>query len=125
MLTATELADMRSTLEASLPDSCEVRRDALASDGAGGQTRTASTVATVACRISPLTDTVRNAELAVAERVTAKAPWILTLPHGTDVTEADRIRSGGREWEVAAVLGSRSYEVGLRLACRLVNGGAG
>lgn len=125
MLSTTELDAMRATLEASLPDVCEIRRDERISDGAGGHALTASTIATVSCRLSPQTETVRNAELEAGQRLLAKAPWIITLPAGTDVTEADRIRSGGREWEVAAVLGARSWEVGLRVAARLVNAGAG
>lgn len=116
---------MRTTLEASLPDECGIVRDIHTSNGAGGQSSTPATVAIVACRVSPLTDTIRNPEIAAAERVIPTAPWIVTVPAETDVRETDRIFHAGDELEVAAVLGPRSWEIGRRVVCRLLNAGAG
>lgn len=125
MLSTAAISSMRATLNGSLPDECGVVRDIHASNGAGGQTSTPATVAIVACRVSPLTDTIRNPELVAAERLVPTAPWIVTLPATTNVLETDRIFSAGREFEVAAVLAPRSWEIGRRLLCRLVNAGAG
>lgn len=126
MLSTDDLVAMRETFAMSLPDTCTLVLDTLVSDGGGGHSVQAPvSPPTVACRVSPLTDTVRNAELAAANRVIPEAPWTITVPTGTVVTEEHRIRVGGREFEVAAVLGPRSYDVGMRLVCRLINSGAG
>lgn len=115
MISAADLASMRTSLTESMPDSCQVRRNAPTPDGAGGQIDAESTVATVACRISPLSRSDRLAELEIADRLTAVASWLITLPAGTDVTEKDRILSGVRTFEVASVLGPRTWELAVRL----------
>jgi head-tail adaptor len=117
MLSTADVDAMRATLEESLPDSCAVVRGTYASDGAGGRTQSGSSSTTVACRVSPTSLTLRNAELITGERLTAVAPWTITLPAETDVTVSDRITSGSRTFEVAAVLDPRSWELGRRVLC--------
>jgi len=114
MLSATELAAMRSTLNDSLPDTAQVRRKSLTSDGAGGYTESWSTVAAVACRVAPSGQSPQ--ERVIAERLTATAIWTVTLPAGTDVRPADRIVVGSRAFEVVGVL-ARSYELARRVVC--------
>ncbi len=122
MLSTTDLAAMRSTLDASLPDTCQVTRKTPVPDGAGGQTVTYPNAGSaVACRIAPATDAVRRAEDIIAGRVAQDAPWLLTLPNGTDVVATDRVTSGGRTFEVSVVLAPRSWELDRRLLCREVS----
>lgn len=109
------MAGMRATLDESLPDTCEIVRNDPEPDGAGGETDDWGTVATVACRISPLARSDRLAELEVAARITAIDAWEITLPAGTDVTALDRLLSGGRTFEVTSVLVPRSWEIGSRV----------
>ena len=126
MLSAADLAGMQATLTASLPDSCDLVLETLTSDGAGGETVGTPTTTTVACRVSPnVSRTLRNAEISVSERVIADSPWLITLPAGTVVTEQHRIVTGGREFEVQAVFAPLSWELAVRVFCRLLNGGAG
>ena len=105
---------MRSTLEASLPDTAQVQRKTLVSDGAGGYTESWSTVATVACRVSPSGRSPE--ERVIAERLAATSVWTITLPALTDVTVADRIVVGARTFEVVGVL-ARTEEISRRVVC--------
>ena len=121
MLSAAELDDMAATLEESLPDSCDVVRAEKESDGAGGQRTVSVTLTTVACRVSPASTAVRNAEGVEVATIMSQAPWLITVPRGTDVVESDYVvRADGEDFEVSAVLGPRSYELGRRLLCRAV-----
>ena len=114
MISDAELEAMRATLDESLPDSCQIRRATLASDGAGNMVPTWATVATVACRKSPSGNT--PAERAVAERVASENPWTVTLPAGTDVRPADRLLIGSDTLEVVAPI-ARSWEISRRVVC--------
>lgn len=115
MLSTDELDAMRSTLEASLPDTAEVKRRTLTSDGAGGFTEGWQDRGTaVACRVAP-TGWVPE-ERVIAERMAAKSTWTITLPALTDVGPADRLLVGSRVFEVAGVL-ARSGEISRRCVC--------
>ena len=121
MLSAVELDDMAATLEESLPDSCDIVRAVVESDGAGGDTVASVTLTTVACRVSPASTAVRDAEGIEAEAIRSQAPWLITVPRGTEVRESDVIvTEAGDDFEVAAVLGPRSYEISRRILCREV-----
>jgi head-tail adaptor len=113
MLSAADLAAMRATLTESLPDTAQVQRATRAPDGMGGFTETLTTVATVPCRLAPSGNT--PVEQVVAERVTDRALWTLTLPAQTDVAATDRVVVGARTFEVVGVLSPRSDELCTRL----------
>ncbi len=114
MLSDADLAAMRSTLNSSLPDTAQVQRKSLTSDGAGGFTETWATVATMACRVAPSGQSPQ--ERVIAERLTAMSTWTVTLPAGTDVQPADRVVVGSRTFEVVAAL-ARSEEIARRIVC--------
>ena len=115
MLSAADMTAMKATLDASLPDTVTVYRVTRTSDGAGGfsDAWTAAGSA-VACRISPAGT---GRELAIAHRLEAAAPWVLTLPAVTDVTTKDQLRTSSRTFEVVAVLAARSWEISRRVIC--------
>ncbi len=114
MITTDELASMRATLTASLPDSCAIQRVSQVSDGAGGYTESWATVATVACRVSP--SGRQPEERAIADRLSATVSYTVTLPALTDVTTRDRLVIGGRSFEIQGVL-SRTNEISRRCVC--------
>lgn len=114
MLTSGELARARADTEALLPDTCEISRVTLEPDGAGGQTETWETIATVACRVAPSGQSPQ--ERAVAERVASVSTWTITLPAETDVKVGDRLTIGARTFAVAGVL-ARSNEIARRVVC--------
>jgi hypothetical protein len=116
LLTAGELAAMRATADAALPDTCTISRPALVSDGAGGQTSTYSQVGgTIACRLSPAGVGTQSDEMELADRDTSTTDWIVTLPAGTDVGEKDRVLTGGRTFEVTRVKAPMSWEISRRV----------
>lgn len=115
MLSAGDLARMRATLNASLPDGGTVWRYTSASDSQGGYTNTYAAIGTANCRISPLQGQSGGAnEPVAADKVTGVTEWMITFPQGTDVLAADQIRSGGRTFEVVGPF-ARSWELGRRV----------
>lgn len=116
MLSAADLTAMKTTLDASLPDTATVYRLTRTSDGAGGYTEAWNAVGSaVACRISP---GGTGAEREVASRLAAVAPWVITLPAATDVTTKDQLRTTSRTFQVLAVLAVRSWEISRRVVCQ-------
>lgn len=126
-LTAADLAAMQATLTGSLPDTCTLVVDTLASDHAGGQTATPGTPVTVACRVSPLrlTRSSADAEAASVGRILEQSLWIVTLPVGTVLTPEHRVTHLGRTFEVVEVLSPRTWGVDVRASCKLLNAGEG
>lgn len=108
------LDSLRATAERFLPDTASIQRATVVSTGDGQATEWA-TVATVACRVSPLGNAAREA--LVAGGIQADAQYVVTVPVGTDVTSADRLVVGSRTFEVVEP-SERSYAVSLRLICR-------
>ncbi len=114
MLTTSEISAMRAAVAESLTVSAQIQRKTLATDSAGGYTESWSVQATVNCRIAPAGTS--PSERVIAERVSAVAPWMITLPASTDVRPDDRIVAGGRVYQVVSVLAG-TFEVARRVLC--------
>lgn len=106
---------LRSLSNQFLPDSCSISRVTETPSG-DGTSSSWSTVATVACRVSPLASGA-NEDLGADQSVTAVSQWTVWLPALTDVTVKDRIVVGSRTFEVNRV-GERSYETVRECLCR-------
>jgi len=115
-LSTLELTNMRHEAAHFWPETGVIWRATEASDGQGGVIATWAAVGTTSCRISPAS---AGREQVIAEKLTAIAPWTITLNCGTVVQDADRIviASAGT-FEVQAVLAPRSYEVHRRVLCQ-------
>ena len=116
MLSAAELASLRATVEASLPDTAAIHRPNRVSDGQGEYkegTPATIAVATVKCRVSPAGKSAE--ERIIADRLGQAMAWAITVPPETDVKRTDRVIVNGRTFEVAQILGPRSYEVSRRV----------
>lgn len=113
------LAGLRAYANLALPDVATVTRGTRVSDGEGGYTIADPwpTVATVACRVSPLGNAAQ--ESTVGEAVRSIAQYVIHMPALTDVASGDRIVVGARTFEVVEPL-RRSYEVVRRVICREV-----
>jgi len=111
MLSEDEIAAMRATATASLPETIEVQRPTRVPDGAGGETLTYGNVATCPARLAPAGG---EDEREFAGRVAGRSLWRITLPALADVRLDDRVVVGGRTFEVLGVR-ARSFEV-----CRVV-----
>ncbi len=115
MLSATEIAAMRETVDDSLPDTASIRRNTPVSDGQGGQTDAWAQVAEVAARVG-LTGRRSPEEREIAGRVAGTVLYTLWMPAGTDLTAKDRIVVGARTFEVVGVI-QRSEELARQAVC--------
>ena len=114
LLTDTQIASMRTTLERTLPDTATIEHDTMGSDGAGGQIVTGTaTTGPFACRVA----VPSGQEEVIAGKLDAVGTWTITLPALTDVAAADRIVIGSRTFQVALPLRPRSWELSRRVLC--------
>lgn len=116
MLTSDQLDAMRETLEASLPETARIMRLSLVANGKGGQTEESDEVEEVAARLEPLNE--RREESTFGGRLGSVVAWIITLPYGTEIQQADQLVINGRTFEVTGVKGGRTYEISTRVECR-------
>lgn len=124
MLATADLATMRDTLRASLPDSADIGRYTVSADGGGGQTVTwpvATADQDVPCRLAPASEDPRRTEVVTGDVLMVDIGWMVTLPYDVTLTEKDRLTIDETTYEVAAFFGRRSWNLGTRVLCRLVD----
>lgn len=118
MIPAAELTAMRDVLDGSMPDVAVIFKPVRVKDDSGGLNETWDDQTPVEARISPLAGGVgsASAEALVAGRIGTAEAWVLTVPFDTDIDEIDRlVIDGDRGFEVAVVLGPRSWEISRRV----------
>jgi head-tail adaptor len=120
VLSAAELAAMRSTAGDALPGTAVLHRSTQSTDALGGRTDLWAAYGTVTCRVSPSTSMSDGEEIYGGEWHNAM-PYIITLPYGTDVTSSDRVVANGQTFEVLAEDTDRDWGLSTRLTCRLVS----
>lgn len=118
MLSASEVASMRTTAERALPSTCTIQRKTSVSDGGGGTTETwASYAEDVACRVAP----AGGGETGTAgDRINDETTHIVTLPALADITEADRLVIDGQTYEATAVRKRGVWEITRRVEAKEV-----
>lgn len=99
------LTQLRGIAWMALEDTGYVVRGTVTDDAGGGGTHTFSTVGTYSCRIDPLGS--RSGE--IANQINERTTHIITVPPETSVTESDRFRIDGIDYEITAVR-SRTQE---------------
>jgi hypothetical protein len=114
LLSTSQIAAMRATLERSLPGTAVITSRAWQSDGGGGGTAGYAPSGTAACRVSPAGQ--QPIETEIAAQVAGRALYMVTLPANTVITSDNRIEADGREFEVIKPL-SRDWEISLRVIC--------
>lgn len=119
MLTAAQIASMRSTMNAALPDTATVQRKQTVSDGGGGQTASWVTVATTACRFSPVGGG-EGGTSTTGGRVAEETTHVVTVPANQDVTETDRLIVNARTFEVTSVRQRGAWELSRRVEVKEV-----
>lgn len=104
MLPAAELAQIRSDLETTLPDSCNILSLTRSSDSQGGWTETWGTASlSVSCRV----DFIGGKEAISSGALRPFNQAIITLPQNTTITAQNRLEHSGNTYTVQAVnLGS-------------------
>lgn len=115
MLSATELAEMRATTLASLPDTCSIQTKTIEDDGQGGQTEEYNTSASgVPCRVKA--DNIRTAEIIAQDGVRLQQTYTVTFAHDRTVNKTDRIVWNGKTLEVITTL-ENSWQLHMRVSC--------
>lgn len=114
-LSYTELASMRSELEAlALPSTAVLYSSSLGTVGGGGGTLTWTASATVACALAP-TPARETPEPLRGGRVTPDVDRTVTLPASTAISTEYRVEIDGTTFEVTDLQAPRSYEVSRRV----------
>lgn len=115
MFTAAELAEMRATTLASLPDTCTIQTKSIADDGQGGQTESYATSASgVACRVKA--DNIRVAEIIAQDGVRLQQTYTATFAHDRVLNKTDRIIWNAKTLEVITEK-SNSWQLHKQVSC--------
>ena len=115
MLSAADLAAMRTTQEAALPDTATIKSATSGRSDTGGVTTSWGGTTAVACRLS--SRGVPEEYLAMgAER--GVQYWMVTLPYGTAVTADNRLVIGTRTLEIVGFASGGKWETALRAVCK-------
>ncbi len=116
-LTGIDLARLRRGADAALPERGHLYRPTLSSDNQGGSTSSPSRIATVPCRVAPLT-TIEEENKVIGERLAGSRGVWVTLPYHTDVRLSDHLVVNGLTYEVVSRDHNRSWHISLRVLCR-------
>lgn len=114
LLTTAELAELRAVQVLALPDTVVIHRYTLASDGMGNYDQAWAAVGTVAARLYPQSVRTMGETTAGGAQVMSETRWFVTLPYGTTISAADRLRIGGRTWEIYQVNNTESWQTAVR-----------
>ena len=111
---------MRTIVEGSLPGTAVISTRAFVSDGGGGGIDTWTVSGTVSCRLDPMTGSSFGRESVIADRLSADANWIVTLPAETEIDTNCRVSIEGEDYEVLAMRAPISWELSRRVEVNLV-----
>lgn len=109
------LTRMRSVAVASMGDTCQVVRDTLTEDGAGGQTTAPATIAAVRCGVRSVGS---GNERELADKLGWTVAYAIRLPLGTDVTPADKLVVSGRTFEIGGILKNGATATAMTAICQ-------
>lgn len=107
-LTSGELAQMRSDIEALLPDTCSILTAVNTPNGMGGNTTTWSAAYTnVRCRLDA--SNYRNSEQTAGAAVRPVHSYVLTVPYDTIIDETNRVVIGSGVYSVVSLDTNKSW----------------
>jgi head-tail adaptor len=99
LLTDDELADLRSDILDTLPDTCTIQRSTNTADSYGfADDSWANSSTGVRCRLDP--DHRRNSENTAGEKESTRVFRILTVQYDADLRAGDRVVVGSNTYEV-------------------------
>lgn len=123
LLTAGEIATLRSTQNQAMPDTGVIIRDNLTADGMGGFTRGTVAAGTVNGRLLPTGGYSSNEGLGAAQPLSVSKYW-WTVPYNTDIAVADIVQVGGQLVRVLEVNLDAGWETAKRCKVEAFNQGA-
>ena len=114
---SSELTDMRTVVDTSLPDTVSIERvTGWTSDGHGGRTPGSTTSTDSVARIRPLS----GEELVAAQRIAAEATWRATFPWNVDIAVTDKVVFNGSTYEVVHVYDPQSWNTAIQVLLKVV-----
>lgn len=123
MLNDADLTYMRDTVAELLPATCHVLSLTRTGDGQGGWTETWGTAVqnqNKACRLDYQQGVGQRNEAVFGNALQPYTGFVLSLPHGTAVTAANRIKIGSTEYNITAVDNGKSWSAVVRCALEAV-----
>ena len=107
-LSAAEIEDIRSTLEAQMFQTAVISRITLTSDAMGGSNEAGTPVGTAICRVSAAGQRSGLSLMGqvIAGRIDNRDQYLIPFPHDTDVRNDDSIAVEGRTFRALAILHS-------------------
>lgn len=109
---AKELDQLRADIERDLmPDVCDILTNVRVSNGRGGWTNTWGASQTfIACRLDPMT----GREVVMAGAQMPFHGYMLTLPHDTTISTANRVRINAVSYDIRSVDSLKSWAGSVR-----------
>lgn len=121
LLGTAELEWMRELQSRAMPGSAVIERRTLAADGMGGQTETWAAAGTVAARLYSQNSRAMAESAANGAQVIATTRWYVTMPVGTLVTAADRLKIDGLRYEITEVNNGEHWQTAVRCTVQKLN----
>ena len=109
-LSSGDLAYMRDAVEELLPGTCYLLSATLASNGKGEMLETWGTAGTAYCRL----DAKSSSEPVQGGEIRPQFTYMLTLPHGTTITDKNRVVVGSDTFQVTSVDAEKSWSACVR-----------
>jgi len=93
---------------------CTVRRRNLVSDGRGGWTEGTPTDTETICRIAPFGHRSAVSDALVGAQLSELTPFMISLPHDTDVQADDVILIDGETFAVQGLMNDHTHMTAVR-----------
>ncbi len=115
LLSASELADIRSATETLFPQSCIISALTEVSDGQGGYTQSWVASGTVDCRLIAKA----GGERMLAGQIAATGSYMLTVPHDAAISVDNRATIDGVNYRVLFIDNVKTWRAAIRCDCDL------
>lgn len=119
MLTAAELAAMRTVEQSAMSGTAVIRRATNTPDGTGSFTESLAAIGTVSCDVWAVSQ--RLNEAVGGAQILSRGDWYITVPYGTDVKATDIIDVGSKSYEVVFVPNGSTWQTALRVEANSYN----
>jgi len=115
-VSTAQMTQVRAQRAASLQSSCVIYTASDVTDTSGGYTNSWASGSTVACGITTPT-TQAASDPGMVPVIGDERGVVIALPHGTGITPADRLVSGGITYEIVHVDKPGSFGVQVTCYC--------
>jgi hypothetical protein len=121
MLSAAELAQLRSDIADLLPDTCRIERMTIVNTGGYAEETWGTAVVSAPCRFDP--DSRRSDVETVADRDAGISRYIVSMLYNADLRDGDRLVYNGGTYELTELHTEHSLNGAVRARVSRVEGG--